>query len=180
MTQRILTVVAANPAWPQMFKQEAQRITGVLTASNLHAVQHIGSTSVPGLAAKPIIDIQLQVHDLKQLDDESGAMQGLGYEVKGEFGIPGRRYFRKSSQHQRTHHVHAFEAGSSAAIRHLAFRDYLKAHPSIAEDYAKLKLQAAKLCNNDMDFYCDYKNEFVQHHEALALNWYQSGVSSKG
>ena len=86
------------------------------------ALHHIGSTSIPGIFAKPIIDILLEVSDLEKLDKQSHALVALGYERLGEFGIVGRRYFRKNSASGiRTHHVHAFQTGNAEIERHLAF-----------------------------------------------------------
>jgi GrpB-like predicted nucleotidyltransferase (UPF0157 family) len=103
-------VVLYNPAWPREFDVESARITQVLgdVVVRLH---HIGSTAIPGIPAKPIIDILAEVVDLESLDANTPVMEALGYEAKGEFGIPRRRYFRKNNASGiRTHQVHAFAA----------------------------------------------------------------------
>jgi GrpB-like predicted nucleotidyltransferase (UPF0157 family) len=115
-------VVPHNPEWKSRYASEADPIARALhgMAARLH---HIGSTAIPGISAKPIIDILVEVDDLGGLDARRSAMEQLGYEVMGEFGIPGRRYFRKNdSSGARTHQVHAFQTGSIGAARHLAFR----------------------------------------------------------
>src|SRR4026208_1475727 len=114
-----------DPDWPVLFEIERQAMQR--SGGWFKAVHHVGSTSIPGMAAKPIIDI-LVVLDLH----EDGlacvdAMRQLGYEYRGESGLAGRHYFRKGSPH--THHVHMFAAGHPEAGRHLRFRDYLRAHP---------------------------------------------------
>ncbi len=123
-----------------------------------------------GLAAKPIIDLMLEVQSVSELDEHNAAFESLGYEVMGEFGIPGRRYFRKGRK-LRTHQIHAFKVGSLHVARHLAFCDYLRSHPAVRKAYGQLKLQVARECENDIDRYCDGKDGFVKKHEALALAW---------
>src|SRR3546814_8745866 len=96
---------------------------------------HIGSTSIPGIHAKPIIDMLAVTSDLSLLDGCESRIASLGYEALGEFGIPGRRYFRKdNSTGERTHKIHAFRTGSPKITRHLQFRDYLIAPPAVARD----------------------------------------------
>lgn len=165
-------VVPYDPSWPALFEKEAAALRSIL-GETLIEVHHIGSTSVPGLAAKPIIDIILEVSDLDELDAKGGQMEQLGYEVMGEYGIPRRRYFRKGGE-RRTHHVHSFVAGDEHVTRHLAFRDYLRAYPEIAADYAQVKQQAAERSNNDIEEYCDAKDPFVKEYEQKALAWLQA------
>lgn len=167
----IVKVVPYNPDWPNKFEQEAIQLKAILRAELQH-IHHIGSTAVPGLLAKPIIDMMLEVKELNQLDAKNTEMENLGYEVMGAYGIPGRRYFRKGGNH-RTHQIHAFASGDPNLKRHMAFRDYLIAHQAIADAYGTLKLEIANRCNNDMEQYCDEKDPFVQLHEAKALKWYE-------
>lgn len=138
-------------------------------------VDYIGSTSVPGLSAKRIINLMPEVVDLAVLDGFDQAMQGLGYHSKGELGFFVRRFYLKGLI-DRTHHVHAFESGSEGLTRHLAVRDYLRWHPEEAAAYARLKLQLAARFPNENDGYCDGKHEFVQGLEKRALGW-QTGLS---
>ncbi|MEL7118355.1 MAG: GrpB family protein [Bacteroidota bacterium] len=168
-------IVKYNPAWPKEFEQEAASIKATLDEV-LTNIFHIGSTSVPGLVAKPIIDIMLEVTDLLALDAKSQDMEQLNYEVMGEYGIPGRRYFRKGGDH-RTHHVHAFLTGDPNLKRHLAFRDYLRAHPDIALAYGALKLEIANKGNGDTAHYSESKDPFIKLHQRKALKWYENEVS---
>ncbi|PKB80733.1 MAG: hypothetical protein BZY88_08165 [SAR202 cluster bacterium Io17-Chloro-G9] len=164
-------VVAYDPAWKNDFEAERANIACALQ-DIVVCLHHIGSTAVPGIFAKPIIDILLVVDDTLRLDDMSSAMEQLGYEVMGEFGIPGRRYFRKdNSAGIRIRHVHAFASGSTNIERHLAFRDYLIAHPMKAQAYGQLKQRLAREHPHDMQAYVDGKDLFVKEHEAKAMYW---------
>ncbi len=166
-------VVPHDPVWIHQYASEADQIARALhdMTARLH---HIGSTAIPHIAAKPIIDILIEVDDLRELDARSSAMEQLGYEVMGEFGIPSRRYFRKNdASGNRTHQIHAFEAGSSGAMRHLAFRDNMIAHPEAAQAYGALKEQLAAQHPDDFEAYMDGKNAFIQENEAKAVVWNQ-------
>jgi GrpB-like predicted nucleotidyltransferase (UPF0157 family) len=170
-----ITLVPPSPLWRERFAQESQRLSEVL-ASLPYELHHIGSTAIDGIEAKPILDLLLLVESLGALDEREGALVAAGYEAKGEFGIPGRRYFRKDSpQGVRTHHLHGFERGSEAAVRHLAFRDYLNAHPAAAQQYGALKRRLASLHAHDSRAYVAGKDAFVEHHVALALAWLAGG-----
>ena len=169
ISSRKIEVIEANPEWISMFSKEAEAVSGVVNRG-LVAIHHIGSTAVPGLAAKPVIDILLEVEDLAILDGFDSSLEGLGYVMKGEFGIPGRRFYLKGLV-ERTHHIHAFVAGSNDALRHLAVRDYLIAHPDVAEKYGLLKQRNAERFRYDNDGYCDAKHDFVTELERAALEW---------
>ncbi|SIO38232.1 GrpB family protein [Salinivibrio sp. ES.052] len=170
MSQRIIEVIDYQPQWLDEFAREKELISSVLATANICSIHHIGSTSVKGLCAKPIIDMLLEVKSLDKLDDESEKMASLGYLVKGEFGIKDRRYFQKGGI-QRTHQVHAFLVDSPEVKRHLAFRDYLRAFPDVAFKYGEIKRAGAAICNNDIDVYIDYKNSFIKEYEAKAVGW---------
>lgn len=163
-------VVEYNPEWPAMFEAE-KRLLENLLGDNVVAIFHIGSTSVPGLAAKPIIDIMPVVRDIGRLDRCADAMAAIGYEWKGEFGIDGRRYFPKGGR-ERTHQIHAFQYDTTAHIlRHLAFRNYLRDNAGLRDDYAALKRGLAAKFPRDIGAYCDGKDEFVKRGERDALAW---------
>ena len=139
--KQIIEVVPYDARWPNQFEENASQIQPIFS-DNFVAIHHIGSTSVPGLAAKPTIDILLEVKDIELVDKCNDPMGMLGYEAWGEYNIPGRRFFVKSEDN-RTHHVHTFQVGSSEIARHLFFRDYLKSHPDEAKEYANLKIKLA-------------------------------------
>jgi GrpB-like predicted nucleotidyltransferase (UPF0157 family) len=167
----LLILEPHRESWKHGFESEAARIMAAL-GPTLQILHHIGSTSIPGIHAKPIIDILAEVESLECLDASRHAWEQLGYEVMGEFGIPGRRYFRKSIAGIRTHHVHAFSIGSPDLARHLAFRDFLRCHPPIAQEYSALKLSLANSCHGDIDAYMDGKDAFVKETERMALDWF--------
>ncbi|CAA6680149.1 MULTISPECIES: GrpB family protein [unclassified Lentimonas] len=164
-----IEVVQYRAEWKEAFEEEKQAILA-LEFSAIVQVFHIGSTSVKELAAKPIIDIMIEVESLEELDRNKEAIASLGYEVMGEFGISGRRYYRKGGSN-RTHQIHAFQSGDPNLLRHLAFRDYLGEHPNVRKEYGDLKIEVASQCDHDIDRYCDGKEDFIKFHEAKALDW---------
>ncbi len=167
-------VVPHQTAWRDAFVEEAKEITAALN-DPMAAIHHIGSTAIPNIYAKPIIDILVEVNDLAQVDARKAAMETLGYEAMGEFGIVGRRFFRKHrSTGVRTHHVHIFEQGSSESDRHLAFRDYMIAHPEAAQQYSQLKRSLANTYPDDRESYMDGKDSFIREKEQQALKWRKS------
>ena len=160
-----------NPDYPSMFEAE-KKLLAPIFADNLVSFYHIGSTTVVGLKAKPIIDIMPVVHSLSGADSARGALEALGYEYLGEFGIAGRRYLRKGGD-ERTHQIHIFRADDTLNLeRHLAFRDYLRAHEDTREEYARLKKALAEKFPRDIDGYCEGKDSFVRRVQALALSCY--------
>ena len=167
----MIRVVGHDPAWSAKFKAEAGRISEAVGEAAVR-MHHIGSTAIPQTKAKPIIDILLEVTSLGVLDQKAPMLEALGYEAMGEFGIPDRRYFRLDDfDGTRTHQIHAFEAGVPNVVRHLAFRDYLRAHPSVAEEYGALKEHLANAHPHDRAAYVDGKDAFVKEHERRALLW---------
>ena len=168
---RKIEVVPHDPRWREEFEKESKRVAAAL-GENVACVHHIGSTAIPGIFAKPVIDMLVEVRDVAGVDNRSSAIESLGYEVMGEFGIAGRRYFRKDNANgTRTHQVHAFEAGSPGAARHLAFRDYMIAHPKDAQKYSDLKRNLAAEHPYDMDAYMDGKDGFIKEMETRAATW---------
>lgn len=166
-----IQVVAPDPAWAARFEDEAGRLLDVLDGL-VTAVHHIGSTSVPGTFAKPVIDILLEVPSSTALETIAEGMARLGYESLGEFGIPGRRYFRKDdSAGVRTHQVHSYLCHDPHVGRHVAFRDYLIAHQDVAEAYSALKRELADRHPEDMKAYVAGKDSFIKEHEAKAVAW---------
>lgn len=165
-----IEVVAYRKEWAAQFISERERLKAALPIVFLQ-IFHIGSTSVKGLAAKPIIDLLLVVDNLQDLDDHRVIFEQLGYEVCGEFGIPGRRYYRKGGD-QRTHQIHAFAYNNLYEIeRHLAVRDYLRTHTDAVARYATVKRAAAEFSGNDIEKYGDFKETFVKQLEEAAIKW---------
>ncbi|KAM3093829.1 GrpB family protein [Phormidesmis sp. 146-12] len=170
-------VVPHDPNWWEAFEVESQRVTDAL-GENVVAIHHIGSTAIPGIYAKPIIDLLVEVKDIVKVDGQSSSMESLGYEVMGEYGILGRRYFRKNSQEGvRTHHVHTFKLGSDQVERHLAFRDYMVAHPEDAQRYSELKRELARKHLQNVDEYVDGKDGFIKEMDKKAAQWHTLHIS---
>lgn len=152
----MIEVVAYNPIWPKIFESEAIKIKKAL-GNNCIDIHHIGSTSIPDLIAKPIIDIMPVVLNIKTVDLDNFNMQQLGYEVLGEYGFILRRFFVKEN----AFHVHVFEQNNPETERHLKFRDWMRSHPDDRNSYAALKKDLAQKFSNDRTSYCFGKDEFV-------------------
>ncbi len=130
-------------------------------------VHHVGSTAIPGIAAKPVIDIMGLLRRHEDGFACVSAMAALGYKFGGEAGVSGRHYFVKGEP--RTHHVHMDQANHPEVGRHTRFRDYLRQHPAEASAYEALKRELAALFGGDTRSYCDAKSEFCMRIEQLAL-----------
>ena len=155
-------------AWRRVSKPKAAAFASVL-ADEAVAVHHIGSTSVPGLGAKPTIDVLIEAREIGKLDGLEAEMAEKGYEAWGEYGIPGRRFFTKDRGPDRLCNVHVFETGSPEVERHLTFRDYLAKHPETARAYADLKKDLAERFPADMEAYTEGKDAFIKGTEGDAL-----------
>ena len=170
MTRKV-DVVPHNPNWRSLFETESKQIA-IAFGENVIAIHHIGSTSIETIYAKPIIDILVEVSSIAKVDAQNSAMQLLGYEYMGEFGIKDRRFFLKdNSAGIRTHHVHVFEFGSAQIARHIAFRDYLNVHLEDAQAYNILKQSLAEKYPHDIDRYIDGKSGFIQEIDRKAAEW---------
>jgi GrpB-like predicted nucleotidyltransferase (UPF0157 family) len=164
-----VTVVEYSPGWREKFERERELLTRVVGA-DAGIVEHVGSTSVEGLAAKPIIDIMIGLHDFSAAADFVPGIQGLGYEYvpEHEAVMPERRYFRKRAGGVTTHHVHMVQAGGEFWRRHLLFRDYLRANPDAVAAYAALKKELARREWGDKGGYTDAKTAFIREVEERA------------
>ena len=127
-----------QPGWVQIFEDAKQAIITQLGTRSI-TVQHIGSTAVPQMLAKPIIDILLITPELRRLDDAAGEMTELGYRAYGEYGIPGRRYFTRSELAHSAINLHAFEPGHRHAVNLLLLRDYLRSNDAARRRYSNIK-----------------------------------------
>lgn len=174
MTRRRVEVVSYRKEWTELFEDEKKMLEEVFSPAETE-IYHIGSTSVPGLSAKPIIDILLAADSLEEIEKVTPAIVAAGYEAKGENGIPRRRYFQKSENGIRKVHLHSYEKGSPELHRHLVFRDYLRAHPDEAKRYAEVKERAAGKHEFDIESYIEEKAPLVKELEQKALQW-DSGI----
>jgi GrpB-like predicted nucleotidyltransferase (UPF0157 family) len=170
MTRKV-EVVPHDRHWQSLFADESQQLA-IAFGDNAIAIHHIGSTAIETIYAKPIIDILIEVKDINKVDDRNSEIESLGYFAMGEFGISGRRFFRKDNYDGiRTHHIHTFEVGSPQIDRHLAFRDYLKSHPEAARKYSQLKQQLAQQYPTDIERYMDGKDGFIKEIDRKAADW---------
>jgi GrpB-like predicted nucleotidyltransferase (UPF0157 family) len=157
----VVRLCVYNPEWPVLFEQEKQRLLSVLVGQVLD-VQHIGSTSIPGCTAKPILDIAIAVQNFETAFALVPLFESLGYEFRGELGIPRRHYF-SIREPRSTHHIHMFEPTHPGYQATLLFRDYLRTHPAAVEQYVALKQSLAQAYPQDRDAYTHAKTEFVHH-----------------
>nr|WP_308167087.1 GrpB family protein [Bacillus sp. ISL-40] len=148
-----------NKKWVSLFEEEANKLHGIFGSEIIH-IHHIGSTSVNGLKAKPIIDIMTVVKNIIRVDEFNSEMVAIGYEPKGENGISGRRYFQKGGDN-RTHHIHIYELENPQIERHLAFRDYLREHPDAVKKYGSLKEELSQRFPYDIKSYINGKEQLV-------------------
>ena len=160
-------VVAYDPRWATRFAEESARIRAALVRHGLElALHHSGSTAVPGLPAKPIIDILGGRPAGASREAYAGAIEDAGYEYRGEQGIAGRDFFRRGTP--RSYHLHITEIGSGFWRDHLDFRDYLRTHRDRAVEYGNLKLALAARFPRDRAAYIAGKQEFVEETLRLA------------
>jgi GrpB-like predicted nucleotidyltransferase (UPF0157 family)/RimJ/RimL family protein N-acetyltransferase len=162
-----------DPQWVTRFREAAAELRSIFGAEVV-AVHHIGSTSVPNLSAKNVIDILLEVRDIDVVDAFNDQMRAAGYTARGEYGLARRRYFpRITAAGQHMVHVHTWQQGDPEILRHIAFRDYLIAHADKREAYARLKKELVERFNNDKEAYISGKDQFCQETERLSLAWHE-------
>lgn len=155
-------VVPYDPLWIQSFNQIREELESALGALAV-AIEHVGSTSVAGLSAKPIIDIDIVISDKSMLSETIEALSQIGYIHEGDLGISGREAFTyEDKKHLMKHHLYVCPSDSPELRRHLAFRDYLRTHPEAAKEYGRIKEQAAKLFPHDIERYIAYKSAFIE------------------
>ncbi|MFT3766029.1 MAG: GrpB family protein [Minicystis sp.] len=168
----LYTFAEYSPEWPAAFEREAARIRAIL-GEEIVRVHHIGSTSVPGLAAKPIIDVLPLVRDIARIDGYTEAFRTAGYAAWGEYGLAGRRFFTKDEGAYRTHNVHIYQVDDPDADRHLAFPAYLRVHEDVRREYEALKREVYALHPADVGAYNDGKDAWIKRIQVIALEWYR-------
>lgn len=155
-------LVPHNPEWTVRYQSEAEQLSIALgeVCSSIH---HIGSTAIPDILAKPIIDILIEISSLEALDFHISNLTSIGYTARGEYGIPGRRYFKKHDLNgSPLVNLHSYLKQSHQVRRHLAFRDFLLAHPEFAHEYSELKKSLADINGRLPDTYQDAKQPFIE------------------
>ena len=169
-----VNIVSYNPDWPTMAALEIAKLQDVLQSTKIIDIQHVGSTAIPGISAKPIIDIQVAVHSLEEVKNQIiPELQKLGYEFWNENPDITKMFFVKGMPpfgNGRTHHVHVFAYDSEHWRNKIIFRDYLCRHPETAREYEQLKKQLADDFSHDREKYTDAKRVFVDKILKLARN----------
>ncbi|MEL7025685.1 MAG: GrpB family protein [Pseudomonadota bacterium] len=161
-------IEAPDPSWPHMATQLIDEWSD--TVRGLIAVHHIGSTSVFGLPAKPVIDLLPVFETDGALDAAQRSVEAMGYEWLGEYGLPGRRYARRNGPDgHREVQVHCYALGSPEITRHLAFRDALRGNAGLRAAYTSVKARCAALHAGDPRAYGDCKSSWIKKVEARAL-----------
>ena len=163
-------LVPHNLAWASQAASESLRLASAI-GDTLVRIEHIGSTAIPGIAAKPTIDLMPIVRDLAMLDARQPEVEALGYVWRGEFGIAGRRYCILQENGRRLFHVHCYKAGAPEIAVHLAFRDYLRAHSGEARAYEAEKRKAASAYPQDSLAYNAAKADWIAACNARASAW---------
>jgi len=163
-------IVEHDPAWASGAREELRRLEAALGRMALR-LEHVGSTSVPGLAAKPILDLQLAVADIEPRARYAGTLEQLGYLFVPDPELPDYHFFARPPERPRSHHLHVCRAGSKHELRHLALRDYLRAHGDEAAGYGALKHELVRQRPQDRLAYLAGKQPYVNELEARALSW---------
>lgn len=162
-------LVAYSADWPE---EAAHYCNQLISLGLFTVVHHIGSTSIPGMAAKPVIDLMPLVANLDAFDQRRTDIEALGYGWHGEFGVEGRRFCTLDDKSgKRIAQLHCYQEDSPHAKRQLAFRDYLRAHPEVAADYEAEKYRASALFPDNSTKYAEEKGTFIRAAEAKALAW---------
>jgi GrpB-like predicted nucleotidyltransferase (UPF0157 family) len=160
-------VLDYDPNWPGLFQLLRRRIANVL-GDMAAAIEHVGSTAVPGLVAKPIIDLDVLLTSETLLPKAIERLAGLGYIHRGNLGVPEREAFFAPANDP-PHHLYVCPPSSAEFLRHVAFRDYLRAHPEDAKIYGNLKIALAGRFREDRVAYNNAKGEFVEERTSRAL-----------
>lgn len=154
-------IVDYSPQWASDFESEAVHLKEIFKDA-IFSIHHIGSTSIPGMKAKPIIDILITTTHLEKIDDFDAQMEHQGYVVGGEFGLPGRRFFCKGNQDHCQIHIHVYEHSNPVVEKYILFRDYLTAHPNQVKAYEALKLELAEKYPHNRTLYTQSKSSFIE------------------
>jgi GrpB-like predicted nucleotidyltransferase (UPF0157 family) len=163
-------IVAYDPIWAESAAAETARI-GAALGETARRIDHVGSTAVPGLAAKPIVDLQVSVAAIRPLSIYVVPLENLGYLFAPDPDSPDFHFFGLPAERPRTHHLHVCELGGEDERRHLAVRDYLRAHPEEAVRYAALKYELVSRHPGDRLAYIEGKADYVAALERRALAW---------
>lgn len=170
MKTKKVTVLPYDPAWKAAFRSIKEENEGAL-GDLILGIEHVGSTSVEGLSAKPCIDLDVVIRDYSVFAEVVARLAAVGYIHEGDLGIPDREAFRYSDKpHLMNHHLYVCPEYSEELRRHITFRDYLRSHPDAARDYGAVKEAGAKLYPADIDGYIRHKSACIaQIYKACGL-----------
>ena len=161
MAAKHVVVLPYDEQWKQDFLLIKDELTSALGQLAMR-IEHVGSTSVEGLSAKPIIDIDVVIKDYTVFEEVVSALGAIGYLHKGDLGIAGREAFKyEGKEHLRKHHLYVCPEDSPELKRHIAFRDYLRTHPDAVRKYSRIKEEGAELYPYDIDRYIEHKSPFI-------------------
>jgi GrpB-like predicted nucleotidyltransferase (UPF0157 family) len=152
--------VPHNPVWLELFAEEQKNLRRILRGDNLVDIQHVGSTSIPGIAAKPVMGVLAIVKNLPKAKERRSVLEANGYHFREDF--PENLLFAKGPEHHRTVHLHIAEQGSDYADITLLFRDYLIAHPKVAKKYEEFKKELAAQYADERKKYTAAKDRFIK------------------
>ena len=162
MKTRQIIVVPYDPNWRSDFEAIRAEVEGAV-GDLILGIEHVGSTSVEGMAAKPCIDIDVVIPDYSVFDAVVDRLNAIGYIHEGDLGIRDREAFKYADKpHLQTHHLYVCPQTSAELHRHITFRDFLRSHPDAVHQYSAVKQQAAQLFPNDIDAYIAYKSECIK------------------
>jgi GrpB-like predicted nucleotidyltransferase (UPF0157 family) len=154
-------LVPHRDEWREAFETEAERLRSTL-GDRLLAVEHVGSTAVEGLAAKPVIDVLAVVEESGDEEGWTRRLEPLGYEFRPDDGVPDRLFYAKGPESDRTHYLSVTERGSETHVEQLRFRDYLRDNPDVVAEYERLKRDLAEAYPDDRESYTSEKSAFVE------------------
>ena len=162
MITKHVVVLPYDEQWRQDFLRIKAELTNTLGQLTI-GIEHVGSTSVQGLSAKPIIDIDVIIKDYTVLENVVSALREIGYQHEGNLGIVGREAFKyDGKEHLQKHHLCVCPEDSPELKRHIAFRDYLRTHPDAVREYSHIKEEAVKQFPDDIERYIGYKSPFIE------------------
>ena len=162
MVTKHVVVLPYDAQWRQDFLKIKDELIDALGQQAV-SIEHVGSTSVQGLSAKPIIDVDVVIKDYSVLDRVIISLENIGYRYEGDLGIAGREAFKyDGKEHLRKHHLYVCPQDSAELHRHIALRDYLRSHPEAAREYGRIKEEGARLYPFDIDGYIEYKSPFIE------------------
>ena len=162
MAAKRVVVLPYDERWTQDFLEIKDELSNALGQLAME-IEHVGSTSVPGLSAKPIIDIDVVIKDCALLEEIIAVLEKNGYRHEGDLGIVGREAFGyEGKEHLKKHHLYVCPEDSPELKRHIAFRDYLRTHPDAVREYSRIKEEGAGRYPNDIERYIEYKSPFIE------------------